>query len=50
MANHLTDNELKRAERDFLVTILERHPLARDVEFDRMFAALIAGPVTMPGA
>jgi hypothetical protein len=49
-ANHLTDNELKRAENDILVTILERHPLTRDAEFDRMFPALIAGPVTVPGA
>jgi hypothetical protein len=48
--NHLTDKELQGAEHDLLVTILERHPLTRDAEFDLMFAALVAGPVTVHGA
>lgn len=48
--NHLTDDELKRAEHDLLAAILERHPLGRDPEFDRMFAALVARPVTVHGA
>jgi hypothetical protein len=46
VANHLSDNDLKMLEHDLLVAILERHPIKREVELDRMFAALVAGPVS----
>jgi hypothetical protein len=45
-ANHLTDDQLQRLVHELLLTILEAHPMARDAEFDRMYKALLAGPVS----